>query len=134
MPVFFTKETWKALDFLCDPGNRERDGVSPKNKYIFASTKGSDSRITGWHCMNDILVSLSMKELINPTGNRHRVASLMAKFNLKESEKDLVYQHYGHSKDMNVNVYQACPGSLQLRTTGNLLKQIEENDKGTLRI
>lgn len=82
--------------------------------------------------MNDILVSLSLKGLINPTGNRHRVASLMAKFDLKESEKDLIYQHFGHSKHINIDVYQACPGSLQLKTTGNLLKQIKEHDKGTL--
>ena len=119
------------MHFLCDETIRNRAGVSPKNKYIFSSTRGSDSHITGWHCMNDILVSLEMKGRINPTGNRHRVASLMAKFDLSEAEKDLVYQHFGHSKDMNINVYQACPGSLQLKTTGNLLKQIKEHKKGT---
>ena len=131
VPVFFPKETWKAMHFLCNETNRKQAGVSQKNKYIFASTRGSDSHITGWHCMNDILESLGMKGRINPTGNRHRVASLMARFDLSESEKDLIYQHFGHSKNMNLDVYQACPGSLQLKTTGKLLKQIKVHEKGT---
>lgn len=80
--------------------------------------------------MNDILEQLQIKGKMNPTSNRHRVANLMAKFELSHTERNLVFQHFGHSKDVNENVYQACPGSMQLKVTGNLLQQIKDNKKG----
>ena len=126
VPVFFPRETWNAMHFLCDESNRRQAGVSEKNKYIFSSTRNSDTHVSGWHCVNDILVNLEMKGKINPTGNRHRVSSLLAKFDLSDAEKNLVFQHMGHSKHINEDVYQACPGSMQLAVTGQLLKQIKD--------
>ena len=70
-----------------------------------------------------------MKGIVNPTANRHRVSSIMAKFDLSDSEKNLVFQHFGHTMEMNQNVYQACPGSMQLKVTGELLKQIKDGSK-----
>ena len=93
VPVFFHKETWKGMELLCDETIREQVGISRKNKYIFASTRGSDSHVSGWHCMNDVLEQLQIKGKMNPTSNRHRVANLMAKFELSHTE------HFGHSKD-----------------------------------
>ena len=41
----------------------------------------------------------------------------------------MIYQHFGHSKRINPNVYQAPPGSLQLQITGQLLLQILKKSK-----
>ena len=87
VPVFFPEETWKAMHFLCDKNYRSQAGVSVKNAYIFASTRNSDSHVSGWHCVNHILEQLQMKGIVNPTANRHRVSSIMAKFDLSDSEK-----------------------------------------------
>ena len=55
-----------------------------------------------------------MKGKINPTRNCHRVASLLAKLELTDKEKEMLFKHFGHSKEINETVYQACTGSMQL--------------------
>lgn len=55
VPVFFPSETIKGMNFLTDNAIRKQAGVSIKNTYVFASTRGSDSYVSGWHCMNDVL-------------------------------------------------------------------------------
>ena len=77
VPVFFPSETHQAMKFLVDPDNRSLCGVLPTNNYVFAS-KSSNYHTSGWHAINDILESLSLKGAINATRNRHRVASLLA--------------------------------------------------------
>ena len=59
VPVFFTKEVWKGMVFLCDKSIRAQAGVNIKNEYIFASTRGSDSHVNGWHCMNEVLLLIN---------------------------------------------------------------------------
>ena len=134
VPVFYPEETWKGVKFLTDDNIRRQAGVSKKNHYIFSSTRGSDVYVSGWHCMNEILTRLSMKGMINPTRNRHRVASLMAKLELSEKEKEMIFKHFGHSKSINENVYQACPGSTQLKTTGKILKNLKEGKTGMVHL
>lgn len=122
VPVMFTPCTHKAMVYLCNKEVRVNAGVRGSNSYIFASTQNSDSHASGWHCINDILVQLDMKGIINATKNRHRVATLLAKFNISDKERELVYKHFGHSETMNQNVYQAAPGRLHIDTTGKLLR------------
>ena len=125
VPVMFPPECHKALKYLTDKDIRSGAGVCPKNMYIFPSTKKSDSHPDGWHCINDILVKLDKKGALNATANRHRVATLLARLQLTEKEKEMIFKHFGHSKNMNENRYQAAPGSMQLRTTGSRLLEIQ---------
>ena len=122
VPVIFPPESLSAMKFLTKEEVRKDAGVHPNNRYIFASTQNSESHASGWHCINDILKKLS--GALNATKNRHRVASLLAKLKLSEKEKDLIYKHFGHSEKINENVYQAPPGSQQLRHTGKRLLEI----------
>ena len=131
VPVIFTPETVKGMQYLTNNEVRKSAGVHEKNPYVFASTHNSKSHASGWHSINDILERLSLKGAINATRNRHRVASLLAKLQLSEHEKNLIYKHFGHSKFINENVYQAAPGSLQLQTTGKRLMEI--NSSGVLK-
>ena len=124
VPVMFPPESLKAAKYLTDPEVRRLAGVLAGNHYIFASTQKSDGRASGWHCVNDILKRLSLKGAINATKNRHRVASILAKLQLSEKEKELVLKHFGHSERINENVSAA--GSLQLQTTGQRLLQIRD--------
>ena len=95
------------------------------------STHNSESHTSGSHSINDIFERLSLKSAINTTRNRDWVASLLAKLQLSEHKKNLIYEHFGHSKFINENVYQAAPGSLQLQTTGKRLMEI--NSSGVLK-
>ena len=78
------------------------------------------SHASGWHCINDILKRISLEGAINTTRNRHRVASLLAKLNLSDNEKNLIYQH------VNESIYQSAAGSLQLKNTGKRLLEIHD--------
>ena len=124
VPVVFPPESIKAMKYLTDKHIRGEAGVNERNEYVFASTQQSESHASGWHCIDDILTRLSLKGTINATRNRHRVASLLSKLELSEQERKLVYQHFGHSQNINENVYQAPAGSLQLQTTAQRLLQI----------
>ena len=124
VPVIFPPETVKAMQYLTNKEVRKNAGVPDGNNYIFASTQKSMSHASGWHCINEILVRLDKKGAINATKNRHRVATILAKLDMSESEKKLIYSHFGHSEMINQNVYQATPGSLQLRTTGQTLMNV----------
>ena len=125
VPVFFPSETHQAMKFMCDANNRRLSGILPTNNYIFAS-KSSKYHTSGWHAINDVLESLSLKGAINATRNRHRVASLLAKLNLSDQEKELIYDHFGHSKSVNKNRYQAAAGSMQIQHTGKKLLQLNK--------
>ena len=71
---------------------------------------------------------MQIKGAINATQNRHRVASLLSHLKLTEKEKELIYKHFGHSKNINENVYQAAAGSLQLATTAQKLQLINQRN------
>ena len=101
----FPEESHKALRYLADKDVRSRAGISPNNEYLFPSTKNSLSHADGWHCINDVLMKLDKKGAINATANRHRVATILARLSLNEKEKELIFKHFGHSKNMNENRY-----------------------------
>ncbi|XP_047131532.1 uncharacterized protein LOC105846690 [Hydra vulgaris] len=96
------------------------------------STQKSMSHACGWHCINKILIRLDKKGAINATQNRHRIATNLAKLELSETEKTLIYNHFGHSERINQNVYQAAPESLQINTTGKRLRDSQEVTKVNL--
>ena len=127
VPVIFPGDTIAGMKYITNPNIRLEAGVNLRNNYVFPSTQNSLGHASGWHAINDILLRLNKKGAINATRNRHRVASLLAKLHLSQKEKDLIFQHFGHSEHMNKNVYQAPPGSQQLQSTGRLLSEISSN-------
>ncbi|XP_065653738.1 uncharacterized protein LOC136080689 [Hydra vulgaris] len=129
VPVLFPPEYIKAMRYLTNKEVRKNAGIPDKNQYIFASTQKSMSHASGWHCINKILIRLDKKGAINATQNWHRIATILAKLELSEKEKTLIYNHFGHSERINQNVYQAAPGSLQIKTTGKRLRDIQEVSK-----
>ena len=58
--------------------------------------------------------------------NRHRVSTLIGALGLPEHEKQLAYEHFGHSGSINQNIYQAPPAEQQLATTGKYLRMIDK--------
>ena len=124
VPVFFPPVTHAAMKYLTSGEIRSNAGVSPDNQYVFANVKKSDKYANGWHCLNEMSKKVFKEGSFNATQNRHRMASILAKLSLSEQEKDLIYQHFGHSERMNQNVYQEAADTQQLRTTGKMLLQV----------
>ena len=75
--------------------------------------------------MNNILIKLSLAGTINGTRNRHRVATLLIDMGLLDNEKQLIYDHFGHSEQIHKHIYQA-PAHKQLQLTGKYLQRLEE--------
>lgn len=124
VPVFFPPCTHKAMKYLVSKEARDNAGVSPANNYIFANTQGSNKYTGGWHCINEMLTKVGRTGSFNATKNRHRIATLLARMNLNENEKKLIFQHFGHSQTMNEDVYQAAGGSRQIQSTGKMLQRV----------
>ena len=126
VPVFFPSKSIQAIKFLTESQIRKEAAVNGVNLFIFASTQHSMSHANGWHCINDMLVLLSRKSVINATKNRHCVTSLSSKLQLTEKEKDLIFTHFGYSHHINEGIYQAPPGAVQIQMTGHKLLEINE--------
>ncbi|XP_065679996.1 uncharacterized protein LOC105850215 isoform X2 [Hydra vulgaris] len=132
IPVLFPPECIKAMRYLTNKEVRKNAGIPDENQYIFASTQKSMSHACSWHCINKIFIRLDKKGAINATQNRHCIGTILAKLELSEKEKTLIYNHFGHSERINQNFYQAAPGSLQIETTGKRLRDIQEVTKVNL--
>lgn len=113
-----------AIKFLVSDEVRKNAGVADKNKYIFANTQKSEQYANGWYCINQMLIKIDKRGAFNATKNRHRVASLLAKLNLSSREQQLIFDHFGHSKDINQGVYQAAAGSEQVNSTAKMLLKV----------
>ncbi|XP_066914461.1 uncharacterized protein [Clytia hemisphaerica] len=133
VPVIFPFETHRSIKHLADPEVRAAAGVAKNNSFLFPATMNGEGHASGWHSINEILEKLSLKGAFNPTKNRHRVASLLARLELSDKEKELVYKHFGHSEMVNEGIYQAAGGTQQLQSTGGLLKQIYESTKNLVK-
>ncbi|XP_057292356.1 uncharacterized protein LOC130616083 [Hydractinia symbiolongicarpus] len=96
VPLIFPPETINAMNYLTNMEVRKNAGVHDKNPYVFASTQRSQSHASGWHCIDYILKRVSLTGAVNATKNRHRVASILARLQLPEAEKQLIYKHFGH--------------------------------------
>ena len=128
VPILFPVDTIAAMKLLSDMKIQNDIGIKSNNPYLFASGKSSDSHCSGWHALTSICEKLPIlnKTRLNATTNRHRLSTLIASQSMIESERNLFYQHMGHSEAINRNIYQAPPAIIQLIKTGKRLQSIDE--------
>ena len=126
VPVFIPPDLVAALEFLSSPEVRSESDVSPENEYLFPSTKGSDNHVSGWHSMIACCKKCNLSSNVTGTTNRHRVSTLIGALGLPESDQLLAFEHFGHSGDVNRNIYQVPPAEQQLRSTGRYLQLIDQ--------
>ncbi|XP_066936229.1 uncharacterized protein, partial [Clytia hemisphaerica] len=77
VPVIFPSETHRPIKYLANADVRRDASVATSNSFLFPATQNKEGHASGWHSINDILVKLSLKGALNPTKNRHRVASIL---------------------------------------------------------
>ena len=114
--------------FLSSEEVRRDSNILPKNQYLFPSTNGSDNHVSGWHSMVSCCKKANLDSNVNGTMNRHRVSTLIVALGLPESEQQLAFDHFGHSGDINRNVYQVPQAERQLQSTGRYLKLIDKGN------
>ena len=128
VPVFIPADTIEAMKLLTNEKIRKDSGINLQNMYVFASGQGSQKHFPGWHSLANVCdkVPISDRSCLNGTSNRHRLSTILAGLNLTDLERDLVFKHFGHSKEMNEHIYQAPAAHLQLSTTGKFLSQVDK--------
>ncbi|XP_033114799.1 uncharacterized protein LOC117115204 isoform X2 [Anneissia japonica] len=127
VPVLFPKDAHMPLRKLIDPDIRSTAGVLEDNKYLFPSTNGSISHVSGWHSVQNVCdrLDLQNKEMITATKNRHRVSVLFALMDVPETERSYIYKHLGHTADTNVHIYQAPLAVKEITVVGKRLQTMD---------
>eukprot|EP00111_Clytia_hemisphaerica_P013333 TCONS_00039138-protein len=125
--VFFPPDCVDSMIFLCDPDVRREVDIPKTNTFVFPSTQQSKNHVEGWHALTNSCKKGGITSKINGTMNRHRVSSLIGAFNLSETDRNLAYDHFGHSEEMNKFVYQIPQAEQQLQRTGEFLTMIDNN-------
>ena len=128
MPVLLPTDSVVAMQMLADVDLRKTAGISIQNNYVFASIQDSLNHVSGWHAVNSVCTKVDIKDKIRLTAtkNRHRVSTIFAALDLSENDRNLFYQHMGHSKEVNQAIYQAPPALMELMKVGKHLKRIDE--------
>ncbi|XP_047131219.2 uncharacterized protein LOC136071695 [Hydra vulgaris] len=131
VPVLIPEDTVRAMEILSDPVVRSNVGVLESNVYVFPSCQSSEKHCSGWHSLTNVCDKLPIinKSRLTGTTNRHRLSTLMAAINLSDLEKSLVFKHFGHSKNINENIYQAPAAHQQILSTGKHLLAIDAGIK-----
>ena len=116
---------------LAHPKRRMDVGINELNQYVLASSQASLNHICG-----SLIISLlcdkagvKNKTTLTATGQRHRVSTLFASYDMPEKERQLFYSHMGHSKDMNEQVYQAPQALMEISKIGKNLQKIDQGNK-----
>lgn len=107
---------------------REKVGVNEKNHYLFPYTRGSMD-----HCVrSDCIAAISKAAKLTRPGTftattiRHRTTTIHAELEATDSERNLVFKHLGHSKEINATVYR-CPAAIEeITTVDRFLKNLDE--------
>lgn len=128
VPVFIPPDLVAALNFLCSVEVRKESDVADTNIYVFPSTKSSENHISGWHALMNSCTKANIDGKVNGTMNRHRVSTMIGMLGLPEDEQQLAFDHFGHSGDVNRNIYQAPQAERQLATTGKYLQLIDNGN------
>ena len=127
VPLLIPEDTTSAIQKLCNKEIRMQSGVKDSNNYLFSSTKNSEDHVSGWHALNRVCKTLPLKDPgnVKATSNRHRISTLFAALDLSESDRDHFYRHMGHSKNINMQVYQAPLAIMAVTKIGKRLMEID---------
>lgn len=108
------------IKYLMSPSVRRAAGVEVDNVYIFPSLR-SQAPCSGYHDFKKIATDAGVH--IRSTQLRHYLSSLRSK--TSEEDDDQFYEHLGHSKNINQNVYQVPRAKRTLLTVGKFLKSAD---------
>ena len=70
---------------------------------------------------------IQMKEpsLLKPTQSRHRACTFYERTSATAAEKEIFYNHMGHSGEINRRIYQYPPAEKVVRVEGQYLQHLD---------
>ena len=130
VPIDITRDVEPALCILADPAVRASVGVWEKNIFLFANI-ASDDHTCGTNDIKRICEEAGVQGHVTATAARHRASTIYAGLDLPEGQRQLWYDHEGHSEQINKSIYQ-CPRAIQeLTRVGPFLEMIDGNCPST---
>ncbi|KAB7497278.1 hypothetical protein Anas_13850 [Armadillidium nasatum] len=99
------------IEKLVDPNIRTTCDIDKNNKYAFPSTGNSQGHASGWHEVSEVCTNAKLSNNITADKMRHRAATIFGGMDVSENFKNLIYEHIGHSKEIDRGIYSAPPAN-----------------------
>lgn len=109
---------------LVDCQVRHLADVPGNNDFLFPSTN-STSHCSGWAATNECCRSAGITVNITATNQRGRMSTLYAALDVPYRNRELFYQHIGHSAAVNEGTYQRPPAVQALAKVGHFLATVD---------
>ena len=126
--VIIPEDTVKTCQLLADGELRIHAGVKKDNKFLFACTISSEDHATGPQAVQQVRLAAGISTNLTATKMRHRASTVHASLERTAHEKDLFFNHMGHSKDINENIYQCHLAKATKNVVGDFLRQLDERN------
>jgi hypothetical protein len=121
VPVLIPEDLVPGIQKLV--GLRKDISINPKNKYLFAATRGSTMHVYGNQCIAAVCAAAGVMNAERMTGAqeesrvtatkiRHRASTLYVALDVPEKDRQAFYKHMGHSAEINADVY-TCPEAIR---------------------
>ena len=125
VPILIPVDMLTALKLLVKV--RPECAVDSANPYLFATTKSSDGHADGWQSVKATCVraGVSQPDKLTATKMRHRASTFYALLDLPENERRAFYNHMGHSRAVNEEVYQCPPSLIEITKVGRYLEDLD---------
>ena len=118
-----------GLRKLADQQMRRDVGILDENSYVFTNTEMSPFHVLVWHATRKmcIEVKVAQPKLLTASKQRHRISTIYASLEVPETEREVFYRHMGHSRSVNIGIYQY---PLPLPEMTKVGKHPKDNDEG----
>lgn len=130
VPIIIPSDTIEGMKILVDTNRRTEVGIPSSNQFAFANTGHSSNHVLGWACINTLCLNAEVKtpHRLTATKQRHRLSTRFATLETTESERRLIYNHFGHEPQVNETSYQHPLAFMELTTVGKQLAAIDEGE------
>ena len=126
VPTDITQDVEPALEILSDAHIRHQVGLWTNNIFPFANIGSDDHYGTcGSTDIRKICTEAGVTGHLTAIAARHR-ASMYAGFDLPEGQRQIWYDHEGHSEQINKWIYQCSRALNELTQVGTFLERIDQ--------
>jgi len=123
--VLIPNDCMSGMQFLSSDEVRAHAGVASLNKFVFANTQLSLDHVSGWAATKEICDKAQLSHRLTATDMRHRVSTFYASLEVPQEERNLFYNHMGHSEYINQNVYQCPMAAATIMKVGRQLERLD---------
>ena len=127
VPVLIPRDCVAGLAILTDHHIRKDVGILESNPYVFPKTEQSQFHVLGWNTTRKMWEDANVKKQ-NYWQPQSRISTIYEALEVPEAEREHFYKHMGHSKSVNLGIYQYPLTLLEMTKGGRHLEAIDEGN------